>query len=274
MKNIIKNIETDILNLQQSGIYTETGYFMDPNLMRSLLVKESTLNLSNIAIYNFIQNAQVVLTNEEIKHHIAKLSRTSPNPSKHRNINVFNQFDTTPQIRQLIKILTHSSRKYDEYTLEYFQKYIAIIQHKCLVLYDLINEIMIQRQKISMNIKVENPHLLEQLKKYDITINEYGSIYQDDIPRLIIPFISNLITLNEKLNRANDLKTYETFTLSKEDLKLANLQEADIFPSKELQIYSLEDPLPGNIPLSNRQKKSIEEQPIKLKYTLHNNKPI
>ena len=213
-----------------------------------------------------INNQKITVTKEQIKEYLEK-KFIEEEPETKKRIEAKQQDLYNPnwqEEEQNIKALSISQEfvdhiiaakyDFDPYTIEYFKKYTAIVKRKLILLLDLIEKISIKDTKPIQDL----------LTDLDINLDTFGNIAKDDIIRLIKPTIDNLNDLDEKVQRANNLATYLTFTI-----QTTNFYENNIYPSSSLQIKSpFHDHLKGNVPLSPNQKEELEKKQRKSMHTL------
>ena len=135
----------------------------------------------------------------------------------------------------------------EQYTFDYYKKYIEILRTKVGRLLTIIAGI--SRGDIA-GIK-------EELEKLDIVLDENGNILRSDIERLVVPTVENIRKLESKVEEANDFSSY----FDKKREKHLGFSEDEIYPLPDLQ-----EPLrmfnhsSEYVMLSKRQKEKLEAE--------------
>lgn len=237
-------------------IYGENGDFVSTFLFTTILVNELGIGSYN-EIKKFCKNAQINLTDEEIKKYLNQKF-------------IKNDLELKCRLAQLPVQKTHDrlaalKYSYDSYTLFYFKTYVTILKDKIEELFEMIDTM----QEIAAAAVVLRTYedrkklkkLNEQLVEYDIHINENNEIYFEDLLRIIKPLIYNIQLLKEMVEKGNNLETYFIFKLSLDSIHRSGLEEKDYYPVKELQIKNLDlNEYEGYIPLSDEQKRKLKEE--------------
>ena len=139
---------------------------------------------------------------------------------------------------------------FDPFTLEYYQKYTEIVRNKINKLLDIVNGLATKEIK----------PIKKDLNKLDIKISKDGKISKEDIIRLIVPLITNIEKLKEKVDKANNLSTYISFKLSKDSLYREGFFESELYPQSDLQTQSdMNDWKDDNVKLSDNQRKILKK---------------
>lgn len=208
-----------------------------------------------------VNGNQIVVTREQIEKYLEqkfieedpelKKRIESPRPKRSRNIAEWTKQDIENSSQEFVDDISVARYCFEPYTLEYFNRYTAIVRNKVNILLSLIEKIG--------NKDIQPIH--ELLTELDIVLDENGNVLKSDIVRLITPTIYNINDLNEKLAKANDLSTYLTFKMSKHSLYRDGFSEGEVYPSQSIQINSLQyDYIQGNVRLSENQRKTLEEK--------------
>lgn len=211
-----------------------------------------------------VNDNQIVVTREQIEKYLEqkfieedpelKKRIESPRPKRSRNIAEWTKQDIDNSSQEFVDNLSVARYYFEPYTLEYFNRYTAIIRNKINVLLNLIEKIG------NKDIKT----IQEWLTELDIVLDENGNVLKSDIVRLITPTVYNINDLDEKLSKANDLSTYLTFKMSKHSLYKDGFSEGEVYPSQSIQIKSTYyDYIQGNVRLSERQRNELEEEESK-----------
>ena len=264
MKKI--NMFDDLLN--RYAIYEEDVYYINPLVMTSIIQEELNLSMSINEVIDYIKNADVQLTEQEIKNYLREKfeyddselymrqknrKRLNGEPTK------WTEEDIQNASQQFVDDLAAIKYQYDPYTLEYFKKYIDILKEKSLSLFEIVNKIQdIALGKI--NDEDEINKIISLLSEYDIKILENGNIYYQDLIRLLTPLVENVIELKEKVESANSLETYLSFKISKHSLYKDGFTEEDIYPKRSLQVKAYEFDTKGYIRLSHKQREIIQKE--------------
>ncbi len=256
------------LNLEPYFENANTKYY-NPKYIITIL--ENILEKKICDIEDEINNAKIVVSEEQIKEYFEKkLEEENPelkkriekreldyekskkkkkNDSDNEEIS-FRTYKplTDKEIEELSQKFADDIAieryQFEPYTLEYFNKYLNIVRSKAILLLSIIEKI---GNKESLSIK----HLMKEL---DIQLDKNGNISKEDIIRLITPTIYNIIEIEEKVNKANDLSTYLTFKMSIDSLYRNGFDEREIYPTKLLQEKNLYYAyIKGNVPLSDNQ---------------------
>lgn len=269
MKNIEIKID-EFVNLLNNHSSCNNNFYIDPLIMTKIIVDKLKFSMSYENIKEYVKNVEVRITETEIKKYLTKKLESDNPKLKERiiNKNYIGENGKEKSVQKFMDKLFILKYSFDPYTLEYLKKYIEILKQKSLMLFDLIDKIQNNRiSSWSYNAEEINDwnELIEQLNKYDIKINQDGFVYYEDLIRLLTPLIQNVLDLKQKVDEANNLETYLTFKISKNDLYKDGFTEEDYFPKLELQcddaIYENER---GYIPLSDEQMEK------KLKYSIDN----
>lgn len=251
----------NMLNFQTYFESTDKQYY-EPKYI--IVILESILGNKLEDIKSSVNNTQIIVTVEQITEFLEnkmeeenpELKRRieSPKIKRSRKIGEWTQQDIKCSVQEIIDGLSMGKYCFDPYTLEYFNTYSVIVKNKALVLLNIIEKI---GNKEYMSIS----NLISEL---DIQLDENGNISNEDIIRLITPTVYNINELNEKVTTANNLTTYLTFSMSKHSIYKDGCSEADIFPTKFIQIKSLNnDYILGNVSLSNNQREEIRQEQSK-----------
>lgn len=273
MEKIDIKIDEFVDLLNNYAIYGENGYYIEPLVMTKIIVDNLQLSMSYNSIIEYIKDAKVNVTEEQIKEYLDKkfelenpeLKRKfATRKSRTKNICEWTQVEIEVATEEFVDELRASKYSFDSYTLEYFRKYIDILKEKGLKLFYLVDKI--QEHKLHgwhFNCEQENEwdEIEKQLIDYDIKLNADGNIYYQDLIRLLTPLIQNVLQLKEMLEKANNLETYLDFSVSKHSLYRDGFDESEIYPRRSLQVKDIFfDNKKGYIPLSEKQRAKLREE--------------
>lgn len=225
--------------------------FVDPSIMKEIIVDETKISKKFKDIKKFVASAQVLLTEEDIKDFLnSKLIEENPSLIG-KNIN---ENDIDISTNHFVESINLSKYEFDPSTLNYYRDYVKILKQKSMKLLSIIDELIKDKAGKLKWCTINN--VIEQL---DLKINKDKDICYEDLMRLVIPTIDNILKLKQILNEANCLDTYLEFSIKKvcesEDYTMY-----DIFPKKDLQIKQiLDQDIPGYVPLSENQKNKIKK---------------
>lgn len=253
------------INLEKYFENIEIKYY-EPRVLVTIL--EDILGKDIETIKTELSKLKIVVTTEQIKEYLdnkfeeeepeVKERLENPKPSKPLSDKIeFNKIsieDIEESSQRFGDQLTAARYGFDSYTLNYFNKYSNIVRNKSKKILDIIEKIVNKDYSTIADLIIE----------LDIQLDENGNISKEDIIRLIPPFVHNYNSLVEKVNTANNLETYLTFKLSKHSVYRNGCSEGELYPVSSIQTKSLYyDYLPGNISLSNNQKKVLREEQSK-----------
>lgn len=249
------------LNFDHYFENTDIEYYDSKYLITIL---ENILGNNIVNIKNRVNDIKISVTAEQIKTFLEetfeekdpelKRKIESPKPKRSGNIGKWTEQDIEDFSQEIVDRLSARRYCFEPYTLEYFNKYSAIIRNKALLLLSIIEKIG----------NKEHTTILDLLSEFDIQLDQNGNISKEDIIRLITPTIHNINELNEMVHTANDLSTYLTFSISKHSLYKDGINEVDIYPTNSIQINDLSnDYIQGNISLSNKQREKLKQEKIK-----------
>lgn len=268
MKKIDIKIDKFVDLLNRYAIYGEDGYYIDSLVMTSIIPEELNLSMSINEVIDYIKNADVQLTEQEIKNYLREKFKQDDSELYMRQKNrkrlngdptKWTEEDIQNASQQFVDDLAVIKYQYDPYTLEYFKKYIDILKEKSLSLFEIVNKI----QNIALgkiNDEDEINKIISLLSEYDIKILENGNIYYQDLIRLLTPLVENVIELKEKVESANSLETYLSFKISKHSLYKDGFTEDDIYPKRALQVKAYEFDTKGYIRLSHKQREVLQKE--------------
>lgn len=238
------------------------NYFNEDYYDSIYLVKvlEDLLGKSFDEIRNDVHNKKVIVSSDEIKSYLENRF-IYEKPELHERLQKPKTklgADASKWIDEAIR--NYSERIADEYeakrysfdpfTLEYYQKYTEIVRNKINKLLDIVNGLATKEIK----------PIKKDLNKLDIKISKDGKISKEDIIRLIVPLITNIEKLEEKVDKANNLSTYISFKLSKDSLYREGLFESELYPQSDLQTQSdMNDWKDDNVKLSDNQRKVLKK---------------
>ena len=268
MKKVDIKIDKFVDLLNRYAIYGEDGYYMNSLVMTSIIPEELNLSMSINEIIDYIKNADVQLTEQEIKNYLREKfeqddSELDMRQKNRKRLNgdptKWTEEDIQNASQQFVDDLAAIKYQYDPYTLEYFKKYIDILKEKSLSLFEIVNKI----QNIALgkiNDEDEINKIISLLSEYDIKILENGNIYYQDLIRLLTPLVENVLELKEKVESANSLETYLSFKISKHSLYKDGFTEDDIYPKRALQVKAYEFDTKGYIRLSHKQREILQKE--------------
>lgn len=220
------------INFDNYFINSESKFY-DAKMIVSIL--EVILGKPINIIKKDIDDAQIVVTEEQIRNYLAKkciLEKKIQQQYGKEGVNL-------------------AKYHFVPFTLEYFKKYTSIVRNKLTKLINIISKI--GARDISS--------IQDELIDLGVILNEYGNISKDDIIRLIEPTVYNYHDLEEKVKQANNLDTYITFKKSKHSLMWHGISEEDIYPFQSLQIKNLyHSNIAGCVKLSENQQKELCEE--------------
>ena len=261
----------DLLN--NYAIYGENGYYIDPLVMTKIIVDKLHLSMSYDNIIEYIKNAKIDVTENQIKQYLderfeienPELKQKLANQKYgNKNILEWTKNEIEDKTESFVDELRASKYSFDSYTLEYFIKYIDILKEKSLRLFYLVDKIKehkIDGWHFDCEQQVEWDEIEEQLIDYDIKINEDGNIYYQDLIRLLTPLIQNVLDLKDMMEKANNLETYLYSSVSKHLLYRDGFTESEIYPKRSLQVKDiLFDNIRGYIPLSEEQREKLRKE--------------
>ncbi len=252
----MKNTE----NLNFDSYFENTSYqYHDAKFMITIL--ESIFDTKFEDIKKAIDNTQIVVTKEQIIKFLDKKFEEedselkkrveTPKPKRPQNLIKLTIEDIEARTKEFCDEL--SARRYysEPYSLEYFITHSNIVRNKILLLLSVIEKIGNKDTKSIQDL----------LTDLDIQLDANGNILEEDIIRLIAPTIYNIGKLNEKVAKANDLSTYLTFKMSKDDLYKDGWLEGEIYPSTSLQMKDLYYcHMKDYVPLSSSQRVKLREE--------------
>lgn len=230
--NVSKYVNLDI----NYAIYGINGYFLEPFLIKMMIIDEIKLGMSFVELERFIEECEISVTEDEIKKFLDK--KRSENyiglkvNSKNNGSSILIQEDTTSEeLEKTVKdALNYQCCSFDPYTLEYFKKYVAILKVKCLNLLEILD-------------------YLEKIKSMKISKDEWDVLVDLDIH------------VNEE---ENNLNTYLDFKNSKEQLGRDGIFGEDLYSSEEIQV---KDVTRGNSPefiaLTEKQKVELKKENLR-----------
>ncbi len=210
--------------------------FYSPKILVTIL--EDYLKKDFKTIKKDVESAEITITEEEI---CAFLERRF----------LEEEPETKESAQKFGAEITKARYCFEPYTLEYFNRYCSIVKNKAMQLLNIV-ERLADKDLVSIQ---------DAITELDIQLDEKLYISREDIVRLLPPTLHNYSILQEKINSANNLETYLTFKMSKHSLWRSGCSEDEVYPNKAIFGYNLHDNyLPGNVPLSTRQKETLKEQ--------------
>ena len=180
-----------------------------------------------------IKSRKVEVEPQEIKKHLEEKMEEEKPGLRQRLESHHDIINLTPNESALafLDYLEYERYKYVPYTLYYYKKYVNILKHKSLKIYEIIDS-------ISKNLGKEIEDVLIDL---DISLDDNGNILYSDVIRLKEAFIAITLGLIRKVDQANNLDTYLDNKISLDGIYRNGLSESEVYPSSELQaknIYS------------------------------------
>lgn len=254
--------------------YNFEKYFSDSDVKyydakTLIVILEDILGKDINAIRNDIDSLKINVDRKQIEEYLDKVFEDENPELKKRIENPKPRKDLVKGRLSLLDItiedIEESSRafvdqldairySFEPYTLEYFNRYTDIVRNKAIIILNIIEKIA----------NKDCDSIVDLMMKIDIQLNENGDITKEDIVRLISPFVYNFNMLNEKVNSANNLSTYLDFKISKHSVYKNGWSEGELYPTTTIQVNSLYyDRLPGNIALSDNQRKILQEEESK-----------
>ena len=254
--------------------YNFEKYFSDSDVKyydakTLIVILEDILGKDINAIRNDIGSLKINVDRKQIEEYLDKvfeeenpeLKKRIENPKPRKNLveGRLSLLDITVEdieesSRAFVDKLDAIRYSFEPYTLEYFNRYTDIVRNKAIIILNIIEKIA----------NKDCDSIVDLMMKIYIQLNENGDITKEDIVRLISPFVYNFNMLNEKVNSANNLSTYLDFKISKHSVYKNGWSEGELYPTTTIQVNSLYyDRLPGNIALSDNQRKNLQEEESK-----------
>lgn len=249
----------------------ERGYYVKPQIIIHILMDELNLDLTYEELENFFENAQINITEEEIKEYL-KEKQEKENPNLYEeyekvkpSLKSLLEWQDEPDLR-LKKALELESKinryRYDAYTYKYYNIMITRLKNKCMKFAILIDYLVNSRYS-KMN-EEQLKIFVHKMEQFDIDVNEFG-IHYNDVLRIIEPLLYNITKLKEYFEEANKLETYETekkSILLHEIQKSGNLENS-LYPTSEIQIQDISyDGVLGLIPFTKRQREKLMNKKV------------
>ena len=243
MKKIDININKYVDLEEMFALYGEYGDYIDKYIIYSICA--DNLGISFSEIRDYVNSAGLKLTEEEITIFMKDKEREDKqNDPKEDNSN-----KSKSQIfaDNFMKKLKASTYELNPTTLEYFNMYLGNLKQNAINLVDLVDNI-------------GNDEYKELFDTLDIDVVEDKINYEDAI-RLCKPIIYNVLKIREMEKKANNKKTYLTFSVSREYLGRDGLCLSDVCPPIGYQVMTYEAMSEdGYIELSDRQKRNMIEK--------------
>ena len=251
------------------AMYGKKGYYLDPLLIKMLIVEELNPSMSYKKIEEFIKNADITITPEQIKKYLAK-KMLEENPKLKEKLNEIentgskinltdNKEESERKIAASVEKFKNEIESYryyfSPYSLEYFKIYVSRLKEKLTALFDLVREL----EKIkSGELQASS---CQNIIDLDFHINEDGNLYYEDVNRLAEAIVYNVKDLYDKIIKGNDAATYLNFKISLDGIYRNDLSEDEIYPSKEIQVKNLYDRYPKEfVSLSNKQEEQLKQE--------------
>ena len=243
MKNIDININKYIDLEERYALYGEYGDYIDKCIIYSICA--DNLGISFSEIRDYVNSVGLKLTEEEITIFLKdKEKEDNQDNTKEDNSN-----KNKSQIfaDNFMKKLKTSAYELNPTTLEYFNMYLGNLKQNAINLVDLVDNI-------------GNDEYKELFDTLDIDVVGDKINYEDAI-RLCKPIIYNVLKIREMEEKANNKKTYLTFSVSREYLGRDGLCLSDVCPPIGYQVMTYEAMSEdGYIELSDRQKRNMIEK--------------
>lgn len=237
MKKIDININKYVDLEERFALYGEYGDYIDKYIIYSICA--DNLGISFSEIRDYVNSAGLKLTEEEITIFLKdKEKEDSQSNTKEDNSN-----KSKSQIfaDNFMKKLKASTYELNPTTLEYFNMYLSNLKQNAINLVNLVENI-------------GNDEYKELFDSLDIDVVEDKINYEDAI-RLCKPIIYNVLKIREMEEKANNKKTYLTFSVSRDYLGREGLSLSDICPPVGYQFSPFEMPKQdGYIELTEKQK--------------------
>ena len=237
MKKIDININKYVDLEERYALYGEYGDYIDKCIIYSICA--DNLGISFSEIRDYVNSAGLKLTEEEITIFL----KDKEKEDKQNNPKEDNSNKSKSQIfaDNFMKKLKASTYELNSTTLEYFNTYIGNLKQNAINLVNLVENI-------------GNDEYKELFDSLDIDVVEDKINYEDAI-RLCKPIIYNVLKIREMEEKANNKKTYLTFSVSRDYLGREGLSLSDICPPVGYQFSPFEMPKQdGYIELTEKQK--------------------
>lgn len=239
--NVMKNIDINInkyIDLEERyALYGEYGDYIDKYIIYSICA--DNLGISFSEIRDYVNSAGLKLTEEEITIFL-KDKEKEDNKEKSK-VNSDNKTRSEEFADNFMEKLVASTYKFNPTTLEYFNMYLGNLKQNAINLVDLVDNI-------------GNDEYKELFDSLDIDVVGDKINYEDAI-RLCKPIIYNVLKIREMEEKANNKKTYLTFSVNRDYLGREGLSLSDICPSVGYQFSPFEMPKQdGYIELTEKQK--------------------
>lgn len=208
--------------------YGDNGYYVESSIIYKMIVDELNLSMTYQEIRGFVNNCEILLTEEEIKAFLDKRMNE-------RNLDLRRESGVGASI-------------------QYFKTYISILKEKCKTLFDIVDDLN----------KVRGWDISEggwkRLVDLDFHLNGECNIYYLDVERLVDAIVYNVKDLYDKVNQGNSLETYLNFRVKRSD---GEVTEDDLYPRKEVQVKDLYyNSFPEFIALSGRQREGLMDKEL------------
>lgn len=243
MKNIDININKYIDLEERYALYGEYGDYIDKCIIYSICA--DNLGISFSEIRDYVNSAGLKLTEEEITIFLKdKEKEDNQDNTKEDNSN---KSKSQIFVDNFMKKLKASTYELNPTTLEYFNMYLSNLKQNAINLVDLVDNI-------------GNDEYKELFDSLDIDVVGDKINYEDAI-RLCKPIIYNVLKIREMEEKANNKKTYLTFSVSRDYLGRDGLSLSDICMTIGYQVMTYEAMSEdGYIELSDRQKRNMIEK--------------
>ena len=225
------------------ALYGEYGDYIDKYIIYSICA--DNLGISFSEIRDYVNSAGLKLTEEEITIFL-KDKEKEDNKDKSK-VSSGNKTKSQEFADNFMKKLVTSTYEFSPTTLEYFNMYLGNLKQNTINLIDLVDNI-------------GNDEYKELFDTLDIDVVGDKINYEDAI-RLCKPIIYNVLKIREMEEKANNKKTYLTFSVSRDYLGRDGLSLSDICPPVGYQVIIYEAMSEdGYIELSDRQKRNMIEK--------------
>ncbi|MBE6154527.1 MAG: hypothetical protein E7163_03005 [Firmicutes bacterium] len=237
--------------------------YYDANVMITIL--QDILGKDIQTIKKELEELKINVTEEQIKEFLdnkfkeeepevkARIEKRKHNKSTTIKFGKLTDEEIEESSKQFVDELTAQRYDFDSYTLKYFKNYSTIVRNKAKQILEIIDKI----------IDKKYADIVDMLIDLDINLSN-NSIKNEDVIRLVEPFIYNYNLFIETINTANNLETYLNLKLSEHLVYKYGNSEDDLYPTTAIHIKNLNnDYLAGNIPLSDNERIALEEKRIR-----------
>jgi len=228
---------------------------VDPFVMKVLICdefnKESDSAFTYVQLKEYVNNAKVTITRDEIKKYLDKeFEKNCPDLRKR----VMEANYSNP-VFELFDRIDSEKYMFSEDTFEYFNTYVDIFRDKSLKLLSVVD----------LLTAIKNNSLGEQdisiLSDLDIEVID-GNIMYKDVIRLVSPIVDNISDLKKYVDKANDVDSYLHIHMNRDLICLSGGNFEDLFPPRDLQINDIESDCSsrGMVTLTGKQIEMLHEK--------------